>query len=377
MAFEEVNTAGFKTYLTRYGISRLINPKAKFDIKYFSLNDDGINYEETVDSDVLVTSVNGDDIKTLYNGGDDIKVVDNKGVIPGSTVTPTDGVDKREIVFVDDCNGTEYKNLDVTIYLGNYLESLRNTLTNIDTVSRNYEPFIRLYDFINVYEYTENAFGEYKLWDTKNYNLNYVFQTDQDYKNYQIFTNTFVNKNGGKSTVIYDSNRFKSPFQLSFSSYKSESTNKITQNGKAVLQLYPVDAMVYATNIGNFKPEELTESIYNNARNITPTVQFNGVNHPLMINTNKSYKNNVNLPIFRFKNLLETGISSAKNMFEFYGNESSLGTNVKVMTINMGVMVSDSSSLAVKPKMARLKLNITLDLNESNWNSSGSFYKIN
>jgi len=377
MAFEDVNTSGFKTYLTKYGISRLINPSAKFDIKYFSLNDDGVNYEETVDSDVLVTSVNGDDIKTLYNGGDDIRVINDNITIPGATVTPTDGVDKREIVFVDDCNGTEYKNLDITVYLGNYLESLRNTLTNIDTVSRGYEPFIRFYDFINVYEYTENAFGEYKLWDTKNYNLNYVFQSDQDYKNYEILTNTFVRKNGGQSTVNYDNNRFKSPFQLSFSSYKSESTNKITQNGKAVLQLYPVDSMVYSTNIGDFRPEELTQTTYNNANNIIPTVIFNGVRHSINFNTTKTYKNNVNLPIFRFDKLLETGISSAKNMFEFYGQESTLGSNVKVITINMGVMVSDSTSLAVKPKMAKLKLNITLDLDETNWSSSGSLYKIN
>ena len=61
MAFEEVNTAGFKTYLTRYGVSKLLNPNAKFDVKYFSLSDEGINYTQTVDSSVLVTSVNGDD----------------------------------------------------------------------------------------------------------------------------------------------------------------------------------------------------------------------------------------------------------------------------------------------------------------------------
>ena len=158
MAFEEVNTTEFKTYLTRYGISKLMNPKAKFDIKYFSLNDDGINYNETVDSDVLVTATNGDDIKTLYNGGDNIKVIDDNTTIEGSTAAPADGVDKREIVFVDDCNGTEYKNLNVTVHLGNYLQNLRSTLTNVGSVSRNYEPFIKIYDFINVYEYTENAF---------------------------------------------------------------------------------------------------------------------------------------------------------------------------------------------------------------------------
>ena len=370
MAFEEVNTAGFKTYLTRYGVSKLLNPNAKFDIKYFSLSDEGINYTQTVDSSVLITSVNGEDVKTLYNGSDDI-------VIGTTETTTTDDIAKREIVFIDDCNGNEYKNLDVTINLGNYLQSLRNTLTNIDSVSRNYEPFIKLYDFVNVYEYTENAFGEYKLWDTKNYNLNYIFKTQEDYNNYKIFTNTFVNKNGGKASVVYDGNRFKSPFQLDFSSFKSNSTNIITQNGKSTLQFYPVESIFYKTNIGNYKPEEMTERVYDSASSIVPTVNFSGVEHSLRLETDRVYLNNVNLPIFRFDNLLETGISASKNLFEFYGKESSLGTNVKVISINMGVTTSNSDTLSVKPKQANLRLNITLDLNESNWDSSGSFYNIN
>ena len=228
-----------------------------------------------------------------------------------------------------------------------------------------------------VYEYTENAFGEYQLWDTKDYNLNYVFDTEQDYANYRTFTNTFVSKNGGKATVNYDNNRFKSPFQLTFSSYKSEATNLITQNGKSVLQLYPVESMRYKTNVGIYRPEELNDSVYNGSKDVIPMVTFNGVNHNLKLETNRIYRDNVNLPIFRFNNLLETGISSAKNLFEFYGKESTLGTNVKVIPINMSVMVSNSSLLNVKPKEAKIKLNITLDLDETNWNSSGSLYNIN
>ena len=370
MAFEEVNTTGFKTYLTRYGVSRLLNPNSKFDIKYFSLNDDGINYGETVNSSVLVTSVNGDDIKTNYNDTNNISII-------GTPDRATEEVAKREIIFVDDCGGNEYKNLDVTIYLGNYLQSLRDTMSNIDNVSRSYKPFIKLYDFINVYEYTENAFNEYKLWDTKNYNLSYEFETDQDYKNYSIFTNTYVSKEGGKSTVIYDNNRFKSPFQLTASSYKSKSTNKITQNGGFVLQLYPVDSFVYTLDSGQLRLEELTDLQFNTTNNILPTVKFNGLDHTLMLDNNKIYKDNVNLPIFRFKGLLESGITAAKNMFDFYGKQSNVSPTIKVININMDVTTSDSSKFINKPKMAKLKLKITLDSNESNWSSSNPFYNIN
>jgi hypothetical protein len=368
MAFEEVNTTGFKTYLTKYGVSKLLQPNTNFDIKYFSLNDNGVNYGESVDSSVLVTAVNGEDIKTLYNGSDDITII--------GTEQPTqDQIARRDIVFVDDCNDNEYKNLDVTFNLGNYLQDLRETNSSLDTVLRGYEPFIRLYDFVNVYEYTENAFGEYKLWDTKNYNLNYTFSTDQDYKNYTIFNNTLVNKNGGASSVVYDNNRFKSPFQLTTSSFKSNSTGRVTQNGQFVLQLYPVGSFVYRTDTTEYRPEELTDAILGSERNVIPTVKFNGINHNLKLETNTVYRDNVNLPIFRFTNLLESGITAAKNMFEFYGNDSATDSNTKVITINMDVSPSDSKITNVKT--AKLRLNITLDLNESNWNSSNPFYTIN
>ncbi len=86
------------------------------------------------------------------------------------------------------------------------------------------------------------------------------------------------------------------------------------------------------------------------------------------------YRDNVNIPIFRFNNLLESGITAAKNMFEFYGTDSASDSNTKVITINMDVMVNDDT---FKPRPAKLKLNLTLDLDESNWNGSSDFTKIN
>ena len=137
MAFEETNTAGFKTYLTKYGVTKLLQPNTNFDIKYFCLSDDGVNYGETVDTSVLVTSVNGEDIKTMYNGSDDISII-------GTKENTQDEIAKREIVFIDDCNDSEYKNVDITFNLGNYLKSLRETNSNTDGVSRGYESFISL-----------------------------------------------------------------------------------------------------------------------------------------------------------------------------------------------------------------------------------------
>ena len=370
MAFEEVSTAGFKTYLTRYGISRLLDPKSNFDIKYFSLTDEGINYDQTVDSSVLVSSVNGEDLKTLYNGGEILDFIGNEKDEETSEMT----ISKSEIVFVNDCDNLEYKNLDVTVYLGNYLQNLRDTNSNIENVSRGYEPFIRLYDFVNVYEYTENAFDEYKLWDTKNYNLNYVFSTDSDYNNYKTFVNTFVSKTNERAKINYDSNRFKSPFQLTIGSHKSNTTNIVTQNGGLTIQLYPVNNIVYRTDTSNVQIQNLNENAYQTNKNIIPSVNFNGVNHNIKMDRNVVYRDNVNLPIFRFNNLLESGITAAKNMFEFYGVDSASDSNVKVITINMDVIVNDDT---FKPRPAKLKLNLTLDLNETNWVGTNDFTKIN
>jgi hypothetical protein len=73
MAFEGVNSGEFKTYLTKYGMKKLLNNN--LSIKYFSLRDEGINYGETVDSTVLVKSVTGDDLKTYYNSSQSLRFV--------------------------------------------------------------------------------------------------------------------------------------------------------------------------------------------------------------------------------------------------------------------------------------------------------------
>ena len=40
-------------------------------------------------------------------------------------------------------------------------------------------------------------------------------------------------------------------------------------------------------------------------------INFNNVDHNIKLDSDVVYRDNVNLPIFRFDNLMETGISSA------------------------------------------------------------------
>jgi len=368
MAFENVTTGDFKTYLTKYGMNRLLNNK--LNLKYFSLSDDGINYAETVDSSVLVKSVTGEEIKTFYNSSNELRFVSD------TTVTSTNNISKKEVVFVDECNGNEYKNITATVYLGNYLQELRDTLSNIDTVSMNYKPYIRLFDFVKIYEYTENAFNEYKLWDTKDANITYTFNSDDDYKNYTIFDNTHVTKNSGRTSISYDQNRFKTPFKLSFSSLRADN-GVITQNGAGNIILYPVNEIGYLADGTFYRPENLTQLVYDNSRNIYPTVRFNNIYHNLKPDTTTVYKSPVNREIFRFENLLESGITAAKNMFDFYGVTSPYDHNLKSITINMRVNSSSSDTDTVKAKDANLKLILTLDLDESNWSSLNNKIDIN
>jgi hypothetical protein len=274
---------------------------------------------------------------------------------------------KREIVFVDDCDGNEYKNINATIYLGNYLNSLRETNSDLSNVTNTYEPFIKLYDYVKVYEYTENAFGEYSLWDTKSENITYTFESDVDYNNYNIFDNTHMVKNRTTS-IKYDDNRFKTPFKFTVGSVRNES-GVVTQNGEAVVKLYPVTSFGYLADGLFMNPEDLTQSVYDSSKSITPVVKFNKINHSIKTDTTFVYKSPVNIEIFRFQNLLESGITAAKNFFEFYGKESSSDPNVRIITINMKVNVGSSSD-TVKAKDANLKLNLTLDLTESNWIAS-------
>lgn len=362
MAFEEINTGEFKTYLTKYGMKRLLNNN--FNINYFSLSDEGINYSVDVDSLVKVKAVTGDPLKTLANGPNDLVLVTDQE-------TNESQIAKRELVFVDDCNNSEYKNMDVTVYLGNYLQNLRETLENIDSVSNSYDPFIRLFDYVKVYEYTENAFNEYKLWDIKDANIKYKM-TDNDYVKYKIFTEVFVNKSTTSSKINYDDNRFKSPFMLGFGSLR-QSNGRVYQNGKGTIEMYPVEDLVYNVDGSIISVTDLTESVYNNAKNITPMVKFNGVSHKLRINNDTVYKSPVNTPVFRFESLLESGITAAKNLFEFYGEDSTDGS--KVITINF--RVSTDLFDTAKFKDANIRLNLTLDLNESNWVSTDPYVKIN
>ena len=59
MAFEGINNGEFKTYLTKYGMRKLLNNN--LSIKYFSLRDEGINY-----SLMIVMVMNTEILTQLY-----------------------------------------------------------------------------------------------------------------------------------------------------------------------------------------------------------------------------------------------------------------------------------------------------------------------
>jgi len=366
MAFQNVTTGDFRTYLTKYGMRVLLNKGLLNNVAYFSVKDDGINYAESVPANsVLIKAVTGDNLKNLYNSGPQLTT----GVRP-----PIPNVDKEELIFIDECNNLEYKNIIATINLGNYLAQLRNAETNYQTISNGYEPYLRLFDEIKVYSYKENAFNQYKLWNTEDRNITLTFNTEVDYKNYLLFDNTHVVKNGNSTIVDYGQNRFKSPFKFSVGSLRS-ANGVITQNGAATIYFYPVDSFVYDVDGLKILPETLSELTYNNSRNIIPQVQWNGSYYGIKTDTTVTWKQPVNQVPFRFNGLLEAGIVAAKNLFDFYGTTSVLNPNVKAIQINMKVNTAQPGE--VKIKDANLTLNLTLDTTETSWSLTGNTITIN
>jgi len=368
MAFSNTITTDFKTYLTRVGSRNLLNNK--FLPKYFSLKDYSINYAVSAVTDsVLIKTVTGDDTKSFYNGGEDLKMVSDETT---STITQ---IAKREFSFINECDNTEYGNIVATINLGNYLQAARENLSDLDNVSSGYKPYLRLYDIVKTYEYTENAFGQYSLWDTKNINIDYSFETDNDYRNYLLFDNTHIFKEGNTSRIEYNTNRFASPFKATVSTYRAEN-GIVTLNGPFTISLYPLNGLFYKVDGTYLRPEELTESTYNNSLNIIPSVKFNNIYHDLKNDASvRTYKSPVNNVLFRFDGLLNSAIVAAKNLFNFYGKPSALDSNVKVIPINMSLNINTSDG--VKPKSAMLKLNLTLDTTETTWVSTDQTITIN
>jgi hypothetical protein len=364
MAFENLNTNQFKTYLTKIGLRKLLQPGNNFNIKYFSLSDKGINYNVDVDNDVVVTSVTGDPLKTLHNGSSNLRTL-----FEDSRIT-VDNISKRELVFVRECDNLEFRNATININVGNYLDYLKSAQSDINNLPNDFNSILNVYDYVKVYEYTENAFNELKLWDTKNDNIVYDFVSESDYKNYKILTNTFVEKTTTSVKVNYDSNRFKSPFMLTFASLRSE-TGIITQNGQFSFEAYPVETFGYLVDGAFIQPQFLSESQYSNAKNVTPAVNFLGITHKIDEDPNRVYKPEVNNVLFRFPKLINTTISASKNLFEFYGSDTP--NNEKLLKIDFNVNIGGDTKLS---RPAKLTMNFILDMNESNWDKDNDILTI-
>jgi hypothetical protein len=364
MAFENLNANQFKTYLTKIGLRKLLQPGNNFNIKYFSLRDEGINYNVDVNSNTVVTSVTGDPFKTLYNGSPNLRTLFE------DSVNVRDEIAKRELVFVRECDNLEFRNATININVGNYLDYLKSAQSDINNLPNDFNTILNIYDYVKTYEYTENAFNEFKIWNTKNDNVVYDFVSDSDYRNYKILTNTFVDKTSTSVKVNYDNNRFKSPFMLSFATLRSE-TGIVTQNGGLSFEVYPVETFGYLVDGAFIQPQFLSESQYSNSKNVVPVVNFLGRTHRIDEDPNRVYQPSVNNVVFRFPTLLSTAISASKNLFEFYGTDTT--NNQKLIKIDFNVNISEGS---VVTRPAKLTINFVLDMNESNWNKNNNILTI-
>jgi len=373
MAFskEVISTGNVKLFLTSLGMRELLDPKRKLDFKYFSLDDKGYNYDlSSTTVNPLITAVTGDDLKTRYNDS-------TSNVTFEESPVRTDQIAKRVIKLIDDCNNTEYGNVDITVYVGNYLEKLKDAYNNLSTVPSSFKSYIRFYDTVKLYEYIKNAFSEYKLWNTQDVDFVYSFVSEDDLKNYKLLTNTYVKKSQASSSVVYDSNRFVSPFMFGPDSFK-DGTNRVYTNGPLNFELYPVSTWGYVTDTNEFyQPQQLTQEVYNRYKTVKPVIKFNNTNFEFNTDTSIVYKSQVNREIFRTKGLLDYSVNTAINFFNFYGKASTLGVNVKVLPIKLRVnLMNKIDSTMVLPKDLEININFTLDTNQSNW-TVGTVYEIN
>lgn len=373
MAFSKdvISVGNVKMFLTSLGMRELLDPKRKLDFKYFSLDDKGYNYDVTATTaNPLITSVTGGDLKTRYNDS-------TSNITFEETPTRTDQIAKRVIKLVDDCNNTEYGNIDVNVYVGNYLQKLTDAYSNLSVVPSSFKSYIRFYDTIKLYEYIKNAFSEYKLWNTKDVDFVYSFVSEEDMKNYKLLTNTYVSKTSSSSQVVYDTNRFVSPFMFGPDSFK-DGTNTVYTNGALNFELYPVSTWGYVTDTNEFfQPQQLTQAVYNRYKTIKPVIKFNNTNFEINTDTSVVYKAQVNREIFRTKGLLEYSVNTAVNFFNFYGKTANTSPTVKVLPIKFRVnLMNTVDSSMVLPKDLEININFTLDTNQSNW-VAGTIYEIN
>lgn len=369
MAFEDSNGGVkiFNTYLTKYGERQILNNT--FDISYFSLSDIDINYAEITNllEDGYVPSVTGHPTRTFYTG-----------IRGESLVEPSEdtlNVTKREIVFISDCDetgsGDEWKNMKVTINVGNYLKLLsENTDSDLNYTL---DTYVDIFDKVEIFETSEDAFGNEEISKIyRNVNIYYDFASRKDYTTFSRLNRAIVTKNdGGVSEIMYsdNTNRFNSPFQLMFSTKKLDNNQLVFGAGKLRFMSYGIDTYGYLVDGVYRTPEEvegLDTDIYDT---IIPVARFNGTNYR-MINPTKSYVSayeGSNDLVKRWDGIVDGWIVAAKNLFEFYGTEYT--TNMRKIDISF-IAGTDAFSDGVSVKKSNITIEFVMDMNENNWVSS-------
>lgn len=369
MAFEDSNGAvrTFNTYLTKYGEMQILNNT--FNIAYFSLSDIDINYAEITNllEDGYVPSVTGHPTKTFYTG------IRQEALVEPSE--DTINVTKREIVFVSDCDesgsGDEWKNLKVTINVGNYLKLLtENTDSDLNYTL---DPYVDIFDKVEIFETSEDAFGNEEISNVyRNVNIYYDFASRKDYTNFSRLNRAIITKNdSGTNQIMYsdNTNRFNSPFQLMFATNKLENNQLVFGAGKLRFLAYGIDTYGYLVD-GVFRSlDEIEGTNTDGFDSIIPVVRFNGINYP-MVNPTRSYVSTyegANDLVKRWEGLVDGWVTAAKNFFEYYGTEYE--TNMRKIDINF-IAGTDAFTDNVPAKKANITIEFIMDMDENNWVSS-------
>jgi hypothetical protein len=384
MAFEEAGIPlKLRAYLTAKGKELILSGNQNSKIKFFGLSDIDTNYDElNIDlQNGLVPSVTGSKCLVYQN-------LDIKERIP---VTENINVDTYSYVFKK--GNDEYKNLNVKINVGNYLDFLSDAAAKNFDVNLNI--YQAIYDFIFIKKETTNIFGETNVSGLIN-NSNYYFDFNSvsDRENYKKINNYHLNNVNNIGTLTQQQIPFKSPFILTPT---HRNINNVVYHGAGSLFFfyYPFDRYGYTLNRNltllydinaiennysdliftqtpvDFTPEGSGGAIsdpglFSQNNYIELAVNIDGVIYSSVNNQLENPDNNGSNDILKRygQNAWEAGKQKMINFFEYISPPSD---PISTLSVNMKVKSSDINETIDN---GNITLNFNFDKNPLNWNKN-------